>query len=73
MLLESETPLVAGGGKNSPGNAIGTMSRSGGLGWACFSQRHSGNSPDEDEGAGVGEGVDVGVIGLWAGRRRGKQ
>ena len=69
MLLESERPPVAGGGKNSPVNAIGIMSRSGGLGWACFSQRHSGNSPDE----GVGVGVDVDVIDLWAGRRREKQ
>jgi len=40
------------------------MSRFGVLGWACFSQRHSGNFPDE----GVGVGVDV--IGLRAGRKR---
>lgn len=69
MLLKSETPLVAGGGRNCLANAIGIMSRSGRLGWACFFQRHSGNFPDE----GVGVGVGVDVIGLWAGRRREKQ
>jgi hypothetical protein len=40
MLLKSETPPVVGGGRNSPVNAIGIMSRPSRLGWACFSQRH---------------------------------
>jgi hypothetical protein len=64
MLLESEMPLEVGEGKNSPVNAIGILNRSARSGWACFSQRHSGNF----QGEGVGVGVDV--IGLWAGRKR---
>ncbi len=73
MLLRSEMPLAAAGGKGFPATAIWISSRSGRLGWACFSQKHRGNFLDEGVGEGVDVGVGVDVIGLPAGRRREKQ
>jgi hypothetical protein len=64
MLPMSEMPLVTGGGKRSPANAIGIMNHFEGLGWVCFSPRLEGNFPDE--------GVGVDVIGLRVGRKKEK-